>query len=411
MYKEFLKFANSSPSSFHSIHNIKLFLEKNGFEEVGEDKLEVGKSYYVLRNQSSIIAFKIPYNFDNKINLVSSHSDSPNYKLKFNPNIDGVLNHSLLNIATYGGMIHSTFFDRPLTVAGRVSYINDDTVKTKLINFNRPVAIIPNLAIHLNRDINSVYTYAMGKDVVPIYSLNESNLLADIEEEFDVDNITAHDLYVSCCQDGYSWGKDDEFISCPRLDNLECAWISTNALINSNPSSISLCAIFDNEEVGSLSYMGAMSDFLQDTLKMIFNDLNITQHQSRKMIKNSVAISADNAHATHPNYVEKYDVNHKCKINAGPVIKFSNNQSYTTDSYSASYFMNICNRSNVPFQVFENHSSIRGGSTLGNLLNAHLSIKSVDIGLAQFAMHSAFETAGTKDINYLNTALMEYYNR
>lgn len=408
MQNSLIEFINSSPDAFHAINNIKLLLEKNGFKNIENTKISYG-NYYAIRNDSSIIAFKIPKNFNNKINIISSHSDSPYYKLKHNPHINSD-NYTLLNVAPYGGMIHSTFMDRPLQISGRVSYMDGENVSTKLIHLNEPVAIMPNLAIHLNRDANSGYTHKPGKDLVPIYSMSNDNLIEIIQDKYKLSNILSHDLYVSNYEKGYIWGNNKEFISSPRLDNLECAFISINSLIASEPKNISICAVFDNEEVGSLSYMGAASDFLSVILERISENLNIPKTDLFNMLDNSVAISADNAHAYHPNFPEKYDKGNICKMNFGPVIKFSNNQSYTTDSYSAAYFMNICNNLSIPYQVFENHSAVRGGSTLGNLLNYHTSIHSVDIGLAQLAMHSAFETAGSSDINYLYEVMNKYYS-
>ncbi len=409
--EKFIEFINNSPVSSFAINSAKKILEDNGYINIDKINIELGKKYYYIRNDSSIIAFDVPKQLGDKINMVSSHSDSPYFKIKANPNIHKN-NYTMLNTSVYGGMIMSSFVDIPLNIAGRVNYIENGCVMSKLVNFDAPVAIIPNLAIHLNREVNQGYKYQLGKELFPIYSQGKRDLLRDIKERFNIPtDIVSHDLYLTSFIKPYLWGIDQEFISSPRIDNLQCAFTSLISFVETVHKNLSICCIFDNEEVGSLSYMGASSDMLNYIFDKICDDLSIKKTQLYSMIENSFVISADNAHALHPNFSEKYDNYHECSINHGPVIKYSANQSYTTDSYTAAEFINLCNNVSVPYQVFENHSAIRGGSTLGNLLNYHTSLKSIDIGLPQLAMHSALETAGTKDIEYMVEVLKAYYVR
>lgn len=406
---ELVDFITNSPTSFHAIDNIKKLLSKNGYKELKKNKFTLNSKYFVVRDNSSIIAVNIPNDLGESMKMVSSHSDSPYYKLKINPTIKKY-GYTLLNIAPYGGMIHSSFVDIPLSISGIVYYINNGVKCSKLISFNRPMAIISNLAIHLNRDINSGYSYKMDKELLPMLGKGDIDLLKIIKEEFDIKGkIISHDLYVHSYIKPYIWGSNNEFLSSPRLDNLESAFCSTKAFIETDSKNISLLCIFDNEEVGSLSYKGASSNFLDYVLDILVEDLNISKRKLYSMIENSYVISADNAHSLHPNYPEKYDLNNVPNINEGVVIKFSNNQSYTTNGDTSSEFISLCIKNDVPYQVYENHSSLRGGSTLGNLINFHTSFKSVDIGLAQFAMHSALETSGTIDINNMIKILKGYY--
>lgn len=410
--KKFMEFIKESPACFQAVENLKEMLEKSNFIELKDNvKLERGKSYYKTRNDSAIIAFRIPNEFSS-FRIVSSHSDSPCYKIKANPTYykNGF---TMLNVAKYGGMIHSTFFDKPLTVAGRVSYLDsDNNVASQLISFGKTMAGIVNLPIHFNRTINDGYKYSVAKDMMPIFSLGEVDLLKLIQDKFDIPNeIITHDLFVCSNVDPYIWGINDEFISSPRLDDLECAYASIKAMIEvENPKEIIISTVFNNEEVGSSSYMGADSDFLKVILARIKEDLNLSETFVYNALEKSFAISADNAHALHPNYTESYDMNNFTMINSGIVIKFSPSQKYTTDGITAAKFIALCNKAGKKYQKFENHSNVLGGSTLGNISNSQVSIPSVDIGLPQLAMHSSCETAGVKDFLDLIEILKTHYS-
>lgn len=411
--KNFMNFIEKSSTAFHAVSNLKEMLDKAGFKNLNEGvTVERGGSYYKVRNDSAIIAFKVPENENfGSFRLASAHSDSPCYKVKANPVIYKQ-GYTLLNVAPYGGMIHSTFFDVPLKLAGRVAYLDkENNVKTKLIDYDKPNVMIANLAIHFNRQINNGYEYKAAKDIVPILGLGEIDLLKSIKEEFNIDGeIVSHDLFVCSAAKPYVWGTNNEFISSPRLDDLECAYASVRALINSKVNEGAMALIFNNEEVGSLSYMGANSDFLFTVLTKIREDLKLSESWLYESLERSFVISADNAHALHPNYTESYDMNNLTMINQGPAIKFSPSQKYTTDSVTAAKFIALCKESGVNYQCFENHSNVLGGSTLGNISISQVSIPSVDIGLPQLAMHSSCETAGTKDFVDLIKVLERHYS-
>lgn len=412
--KKFMEFIEKSPTCFHAVENLKAMVIEAGFEDVDKKGtiIKKGGSYFKVRNDSSIIAFKIPNGDDfTSFRMTTAHSDSPCYKVKANPTIYKH-GYTLLNVAPYGGMIHSTFFDRPLKVAGRVAYLNkENQVVSKLINFDKPNVMIANLAIHFNREVNNGYQYKPAKDIVPILGLGEIDLLKLIEKKFNLENeIIAHDLFVCSDTKPYIWGENDEFISSPRLDDLECAYASFRALVNSNANEAPMALVFNNEEVGSSSYMGADSDLLYTVLIKIQEDLNKNSSWLFDCLRESFAIHGDNAHGLHPNYTESYDLNNCTMINNGPVIKYSPSQKYTTDSLTAAKFIGLCKETGINYQAFENHSNVLGGSTLGNILNAQVSIPSVDIGLPQLAMHSAFETAGTKDFEDLIKVYITHFS-
>lgn len=414
--KELLEFIKKSPSSFHSIQSIKEILTSDGFEELDETKifsLSKGKKYFVTRNQSSIIAFKIGEKLDKySFNMVFSHSDCPSFKVKPLPSMDGK-NYTKINVEGYGGMICSSWFDRPLSLAGRVMIKKDDTLQSKLINFDRNLLTIPNVAIHMNRNINSGYSYNLAVDMMPTISEDKIDLYELIAEELKVkkEEISLFDLYLYNHQEGYFWGIKNEYISSPKLDDLQCAYTTLKGFIKgNNKNTISIYACFDNEEVGSTTRQGANSTFLEDILYRISNSLGFSKEEHMCALSSSFAISADNAHAVHPNHPELSDPLNNVFMNKGIVIKNNAAQTYTSDSFSSSIFMKICDKINVPYQFFNNRSDIRGGGTLGNISCIHASIPTVDIGLAQLAMHSCNETAGALDNEYMVRAIEEFFN-
>lgn len=410
-----LAFIKNSPSAFHSILSIVKVLNREGFIRLDENEnfnLTNGSKYYVIRNDSSIIAFKIGEELDNyAFNIVASHSDCPSFKIKQIEQLKGEYNR--LNVEGYGGMLCATWFDRPLNIAGRVIVKENNKLVSKFVNFNRNVASIPSVAIHFNRQANDNATYSLATDMFPTISLNNKPFKEILANELNVnaDSILQHDLYLINHQDGYFWGLDDEYISSPKLDDLQCAYTTLLGFIKSNNKhNISVYCCFDNEEVGSTTRQGANSNFLDTVLNRINNALNKNSEDFYRALANSFMISADNAHAVHPNHQEFTDSENKVYMNKGIVIKFNASQSYTSDSLSSSIFTKICENVNVPVQYFSNKSGIRGGSTLGNISNSHVSILSVDIGLAQLAMHSACETSGTIDNEYMVSAIKEFYS-
>ncbi len=415
--EQLVTFLNESMTCFHAVHNMKQRLLKENYIELSEGttwNLEEGKGYFVTRNNSSIIAWNMACKNYTSFHLVSSHSDSPCFKVKDNPEIvkDGYVK---LNTERYGGMLMNPWFDRPLSVAGRVIVKEGNSFQTKLVNIDKDYLITPSVAPHLNRNANNGFVYNAQVDLLPILGSEDCKGLfqKQIAEYANVneDSILASDLFVYPRDKGSIWGANNEYISSPRLDDLQCAFASLNALLQATPTtSIPVFVCFDNEEVGSLTKQGADSTFLKDTLLRINNACNKTQEDFHTTLASSFMVSADNAHAIHPNHGEMHDpINHP-QMNKGIVIKHNANQKYTTDALSCAIFKDICAKANVPTQTFVNRSDAPGGSTLGNISNAHVSLNCVDIGLAQLAMHSTYETAGAKDTEYLIKALTAYYS-
>lgn len=415
----FLEFVKNTPTAFHAVSELKKLLNNNGFVELNEAEkwnLNKGGKYYITRNSSSLVAFTIPTGNLESYKISAAHLDSPTFKLKPNFTLDKG-RYLKLNTEVYGGPIFSTWFDRPLGVAGRVFVLNGDEIEEKLININEPLMMIPNLPIHYNRKANTGMEYNAQVDLLPLYSdksfgtENLNDLLAKrlgLEKE----NILSSDLYLSILDRGTLVGPNQEFVMAPQIDNLECSLALTLALIDSNnENSVNVCALFDNEEVGSSTRQGASGTVLVDTLKRIASNLGLTEEDYLTVLAKSFIISADNAQGFHPNYPGKYDETNPCYMNEGIVIKNAARGSYSTDALSSAYFQKICKDSNVKYQLNTNRSDVLGGSTLGALSLRHVSIPSVDIGLAQLAMHSAMETAGSKDFADLIKVITTFYKK
>ena len=409
--KEMLKFINNSPSCFHAIENVKQMLHQEGFQELleGEEWNLTGGDYYVTRNDSSIIAFRLPDNSACKgFHIVASHSDSPTFKIKENPEMIVEDRYVKINTEKYGGMILSTWLDRPLSVAGRIAMCKKNKITTKLVNIKQDLFVIPNLAIHMNRDMNKGVEYNPQVDMLPLFAdgtvgQGKGSLLTILAKEADVEpeKILGHDLFLYPRTKGCILGENGEFVLSPRLDDLQCVYASTKAFVGSKPQEyINMCVIFDNEEVGSGTRQGADSTFLEDVMLRINEASGHTPSKLRQLIANSLLISADNAHAVHPNHPDKTDPTNRCYLNGGIVIKYHGSQKYTTDGVSGSYIKHLCNKAGVPFQTYANKSDMVGGSTLGNISTSHISVSSVDIGFPQLAMHSAMETGGVRDTEY-----------
>lgn len=406
--QELMDFISISPSPFHVIANMEKQLEENGFEKLDESKhfsLKRGKSYYVTRNNTSMIAFSIPNEFDG-MNVVAAHTDSPSFRVKENPEVKTQNGPTRLNVEGYGGMLMAPWFDRPLSIAGRVFVKINGNVSQRLVDFGKNQVEIVNLAIHQNREANNGMKYSVQNDMLPIFSdCDATESFEDIlasKSSCNKEDIISYDLFLYNDTKPQFWGVDNAFFSSPKIDDLECAYSALKGLIESSPQSkIAICALFDNEEVGSGTKQGALSDFLQNTISRIFSSLDIEEEERYMMIASSRMISADNAHAVHPAYASKSDITNKPRMNGGVVIKYSANQKYTTDGESGAFTRDILDINNIPNQLFFNNSDVPGGSTLGNLSSWKISIKSADVGAAQLAMHSPYETAGTKDFYYL----------
>lgn len=413
-----IDFIKKSYSPFHVVSNVKDMLNKDGFIELKEEErfiIEKGKSYYVSRNNSSLIAFKIPNEYTG-YSIIASHTDSPAFKIKSNPEVVVDNKYTTLNVEGYGGMLCAPWFDRPLSIAGRVFLDSSTGVVEKLINFDRDLVSIVNLAIHQNRDANTSYKYSKQKDMLPIIGLGnkKGELINLIANYLAVDplSILDSDLFLYNRMEGSIWGFENELYSTPKLDDLQCAYSSIRALIESPLSNtISLCALFDNEEVGSGTKQGALSDFLTTIIDRISFALELDIEEQSMMQAGSFMLSADNAHSMHPNHKEKCDITNYPVAGGGVVIKYAANQKYTTDAHSGAMFKKILIENEIPYQEFFNNSDVPGGSTLGNLSNQQYSLKSVDMGAAQLAMHSPYETGGTKDTYYMIAAMKAFLKR
>ncbi len=418
--QELLSFIQDSPSMFHSISSIQKYLDDAGFTYLPEGSswnLEKGNQYYTIRNHSSLIAFKIGETLDDyHFQMCASHSDSPTFKVKTVPELKGQGEYLKLDVEAYGGMIDSTWFDRPLSVAGRALVRNGNTIKNQLIYIDKDLLLIPNVAIHFNRDVNKGVPTNRQIDLCPLFSAGkakEGDFKKMIAEHLNVsvDQLLGFDLFLVNRQRPCIWGYQEEFISSPKLDDLQCAFATLKAFLDSNNiHDISVYACFDNEEVGSNTKQGAMSTFLQDTLKRINYNLKKSEEDYYQAISKSFLVSADNAHAVHPNHPEKTDQVNCAYMNKGLVIKESANQKYTTDAFSRSVFEQICYMANTPYQTFANRSDSLGGSTLGNLSNIQVSVHAVDIGLPQLSMHSTYETGGVEDTLTTIQTLTKYYS-
>lgn len=402
MLNKFIDFMAKANNCFSAVLGIEEELKRNGFKKLDENEewdLNPG-AYYVIRDDSSIIAFKMPNNVEDlKLKLVLSHTDSPTFKLKEN-----YLVNDVLDVEQYGGAILSSFLDRPLSLAGRVFYSEDKKIKKAFYDLKK-IIMIPNVAIHLRKD----YNYNVAVDLRP-YVGNDFDLDSLIAKELNIQKeaILGRDIFLYNKDRAHIAGVNDELILSPQIDNLECAYASLLSFIEaSDDNSINLYGSFNNEEVGSLSTNGASSTFLKDIVERILKDYSL--EEKKIILAKSFTISADNAHAIHPNHKELFDLNNAPILGGGIVIKENANLSYTSDAKSKAMLKKIFNDNNVKYQFYANKSDIRGGSTLGRLSLAQLSINSVDIGLAQHAMHSAMEVASIADFNELIKGLKAFY--
>ena len=406
--KELMSFLDDSKTAFHAVANISKILEANHFTKLEENtvwEVKHGGSYYAVRNDSSLIAFRVPEKEFNGFQIIASHSDSPTFKVKEVPELEQSKGYTKLNVEGYGGMIQSTWLDRPLSLAGRVIVSDGQKIQTKLINIDKDLLMIPNQAIHMNRQINEGYKFNIQKDMLPLLgdAAATGAFTKIIAEAAGVEEaaIVGKDIFLYNRMQATVWGASQEYFSAPRIDNLECAFGSLKGFLQAeNIKNVAVYGVFDNEEVGSTTKQGAASTFLQDVLRRIMLAID-KPNEYLNHLANSFMVSADNAHACHPNAPEKTDDTNHVFMNEGIVMKHSANQKYTTDGISRGILKTILNQAGIPTQDFVNRSDVAGGSTLGSIANTQVSINTVDIGLAQLAMHSAYETAGVKDIEYL----------
>ena len=426
MIKRLLSFLDASPVNFLAVKNISEELEKKGFRRLNPQeplgKVVAGDKFFVTKNDSSIYAFQIGKKAlaDAGFHMICAHCDSPTFRIK--PNAEMTCEGGIvkLNTEVYGGPIMSTWFDRPLTLAGRVIVKGEDAMhpKTLLIHIQRPLLQISNLAIHFNRQVNDGVKLSKQKDVLPILGiihdeLEKGNLLMNVitgELDIQKEDILDFDLYLADATPACTFGAHNELISSGRLDDLSMCFAGLEALLASQPTDTTQeLAIFDNEETGSQTKQGAGSPFLSYMLKRIALAQGGTEEAYYQAVERAFMISADNAHAWHPNYSEKYDPTNHPMLGGGPVIKFNAAQKYASDAYSASVFAGLCKKAGVPCQRFVNHSDVAGGSTLGNILASSIPLRGVDMGNAILAMHSCRETGSTADHEFCVKVFTQFY--
>lgn len=417
MYDDLVEFLQESVTPFHAAATAESWLRAAGFtrlEEADYWNLEPGKGYYTTRNGSSVVAWRVPDHAIGGWRIVASHSDSPTWKIK----TDIVENDGCrrLSVEGYGGMIMSTWLDRPLTVGGRVIVKTEDGIESRLVCIDRDLLVIPSLAIHFQRDINKGHTFNPQVDMQPLWGPAGSRTLTDlVAEELGVDtaDILDSDLQLVTRQAPTQIGPDGEFFMAPRIDDLECAATTLLGFLDAAAETDSACApvwaMLDNEEVGSSSRMGAQSSYLRDVLDRIVDAIPHSGQAMQRAMANSFMLSADNAHATHPNFPQKSDPCAPVRLGGGVVLKYNASQKYTTNAVSGAIFRAICEKADVPVQVFTNRADEAGGSTLGNLQSHTLPIPMADIGLAQLAMHSAVETASVADAEAMTKAVAAFY--
>ena len=416
--RNLLSFLSESPSCFHAVENLRNLLTEAGYTELTETarwELHPGGKYFTTRNGSSILAFRVPEGRIRGFMMAAAHSDSPGFKVKEHAE---KVSAGCVQLETekYGGGLLATWFDRPLSVAGRLLVRQDGKLVTKLVNIDRDLLIIPSVAIHMNRAANDGWKIQPNIDTLPLYGSEDAKdsfmgtaaAAAGVEKE----NILGSDLFLYVRQPGTVLGAQEELIAAPKLDDLECAWSLMQGFLAAEGSeAIPVCCIFDNEEVGSETKQGAASNLLRDTLRRIALSLDFDEEGYLQMLGGSFLVSADNAHAQHPNHPEYADSLNCPRMNGGIVVKFNANQKYTTDAVSCAVFRTVCEDAGVPVQVYANRSDMAGGSTLGSIANTKVAVPTVDIGLAQLAMHSCYETAGAQDLDSLVTMAKTLFSK
>lgn len=414
--KELLNFIKESPTTYQVVENAARSLKAKGFldcgKNCGQENAEGYSGGFSVRNDSSLIGWKIPESAGvdriKGFHIVCAHTDSPMFKLKENAESTDGNGYVKLNVEKYGGMIVNTWLDRPLSVAGRIVSGKGGVLTSYNVDLKKPLYIIPNLAIHMTRGSDEK-PLSIQTDLQPIGDKGLYKLLAE-SAGCEENDILGADLYLYNAQDGCIVGSDEKLVCAPRLDDLQCVYTALKSFEEADCRNyINIFAIFDNEEVGSLSRHGAASDYLSNTLMNITENLGISGSRYRAMLEDSFMVSADNAHAVHPNHPEKADTVNRPRLNEGIVIKYHGGQKYTTDAYTGAFVKQICRSNNIPYQIYHNNSDIAGGSTLGNLLQGNVSIPAADIGVAQLAMHSCFETAGAEDTQRMYEFMKAFY--
>lgn len=423
---DLIDFLYKSPTAYHSVKTVKEELDSNGFKEVKESEkwnLQNEGKYYVIKNDSALIAFTIGNGDveEDGFRLIGAHTDSPGFRVKANPEMVSEGKYLKLNTEGYGGPILYTWFDRPLGLAGKVTLKGKSAInpEVKLVNINKPILVIPSVAIHMNRSVNDGFAVNKQKDTLPLLSLiNEKfekdgylvNLLAE-ELKVDSSEILGFDLGLYEVEKGCLTGLNEEFISSGRLDDMWMVYAGIKALIDSKVNkSTKVMVCIDNEEIGSLTAQGANSALLLNILERITLALGKDREGLHRALSNSIMISADLAHAVHPNAEEKHDPTNRPVLGNGPVLKTAASGSYSTDSYNAAIFEGLCKEAGVPYQKFFNRSDVRGGTTIGPITSSLLTIPVMDMGAPLLSMHSIRELAAVKDNYYTIKLFTEFFN-
>ena len=409
--KELMEYLDSAKSVFHAVAGLKELLEKEGYTALSESEswnLAPGGKYYLTRGGASVMAFRIPEGEPAGFMMSASHADRPTFKFKENGELSG--KYTRLAVERYGGMILSTWLDRPLSLAGRVLVETDTGMESRLLDIDRDLLLIPNIAPHMNRKANDGFVMNPAVDLLPLMGGSEAKgKLQTLLEKEAGGKIIGHDLFLYQRQKATVWGMDEEYLSSAALDDLQCAWCCTQGFLSAKESAaVPVLCVFDSEEVGSSSVQGAASDLLENLLERICAACN---WDVKRMLSQSFMVSADNAHAVHPNHPEFADATNAPVVNGGVVLKFNASQRYCTDGVSGAIFRKVCGEVDVPVQSYYNRADLPGGSTLGNISLCHVSVPTADIGLPQLAMHSAYETAGVKDSLFLMDAMAAYYEK
>ncbi|MBO5953702.1 MAG: M18 family aminopeptidase [Oscillospiraceae bacterium] len=403
-------FLDQSHSVYHAVKAMTEQLRAAGYtclQEAHDWSLVPGGRYYLTRGESALIAFRLPEGTPKGFLMSASHSDRPGFKVKENGELVGT--YTRLAVERYGGMLMSTWLDRPLSIAGRVLVETPRGVESRLVDMDKDLLLIPNVAIHMNRKANEGYSWNPAVDMLPLLGGKDAagKLLTGLEEMAG-GRILGHDLYLYVRQKASVWGIDGEYLSAQALDDLACTWGCMQGFLKASGSAgVPVLCVFDSEEVGSGSLQGAASDLLEATLNRICQALGLNYH---RMLAQSFMVSADNGHAVHPNHPEYADATNAPVPGEGVVLKYNAAQRYTTDGVSAALLRKLCMRAGVPVQAYCNRADLQGGSTLGNISLTHVSVPSVDIGLAQLAMHSCYETVAVRDTVYLEQAMEAYFS-
>ena len=401
-------FLDSSRSMYHAVAYLENILKEAGYICLCESEdwsLVAGGKYYLTRGGSALIAFRVPETQPKGFLFTASHCDRPTFQVKENGELTG--KYTRLATEKYGGMIMSTWMDRPLSVAGRVIVETENGVESKLLDIDKDLLLIPNVAIHMNRKVNEGVALNPAVDTLPLAGTEKAKVWKQVEEAAG-GKILGHDLYLYLREKARIWGAEEEFISAQGLDDLQCVWGCTQGFLTATEGKdIPVLCVFDSEEVGSQSCQGAGSRFLARTVSRICKSLG---QDKDRMLAGSFLISADNAHALHPNHPEYADAANAPVMGGGVVLKFNANLKYTTDGVTAAVVRQACQKADVPVQTYYNRADLPGGSTLGSISLGNVSVPTADIGLAQLAMHSAYETASVADCDYLQKAMSAYYS-